>query len=321
MLHYLLDLKKIIFLLVIISCVIGIFAENTSQSSAGVDYNLQVVKFYFQKQEFDTVLNYITDLEKDTYIPDSLKYFQAMSFSGLKFWEEAVATYSDLLVHSVDLNLCSSVITEFDIVQQNLNISDRIDVISNILNELRTDDLRTRLLFILADVYEEAHFFEEANDVYRTILNESKVKDGFAVDLRIAANYIFLKDYLSALEILEPIISLQDSTLNSDALFLSFNANNSLSRKEEARSNLIALYLNYPEHSKRFEIMNSLAEIYFQEKQYLICWYILEELMLISNDSQLFGIENKIDELRILLSSEEDLPRQFDNMELNFKEN
>jgi hypothetical protein len=316
--HYWLD-HKFVLIFAILFCSLGITAQEIDEPASELDYNLQVVKFYFEKQEYETVLNYIDDLNKESYVTDSLKYYQALSYDGLGRGIEASDVYSNLLIHSFDKDLNRRILTHLELSLQDLPVSFRIDKISQILNELRTDDQRTDLLFMLAEIYEEAHFFEEANDVYRTILSEVDAIEQFTLDFKIAANFIFLKDYESALNILEPIVSLQDSVLNKDALFLSFLANHSLNRFNEARLDLIELYQNYPEHNKRFEILSALADIYFQDRSYIASWFILEELMTISDASQLYLIEKKIVKIKELISEEGDLPPQFQNFKLDLR--
>ncbi len=318
--HYWPDPKFISIAVLIIIFSAGLGAQTVYQTVPETDYDLQVVKFYFQKQEFNTVIDYIFELEKNSYISDSLTYYLGMSFLGIKDWETASDFFASLLTHSIDYELTGNLLPDFKTALSNLSVALQIEKITGVLNQLYSDQNRIPLLFMLAGIYEEARLFEEANDVYRTILNEVRAKDGFTVDLKIAANYIFLKEYQNALDLLKPIISLQDSLLNKDALFLDFIANSELENLEAAQADLIGLYLIYPDHSKRFEIIEALSDLFMQKKQYLLSWYLLEDLKKISDPAQLYQIENKISSIKGSLAVEKDIPAQFDNLVPLFKE-
>jgi len=211
----------------------------------------------------------------------------------------------------LDNSLIELIIPDFKLCIDNIDTSDQIEKISDILNDIRNDDFRLEMLFILAAIYEDTHFFEEANDVYKTILAETNIKEQFNVDLKIAANHILLKEYTEALEILDPIITVQDSVLNKDALFYSYIANLSLNNIDVAKLQLITLYTDFPEHTARGEIVESLADIFFLEKQYIMSWFLLNELKLISDPSKNFHIDKKIDQIRALIGSEELIQDQF----------
>jgi len=286
-------------------------AQTTDISKKTDNYDLQLIRFYLEKNEYGTVVNYIEYLEQENYVSDSLKYYQALSYKGLKEWEKAVEIFSLLIIHSPDKELKDLILSQLEDCLSQLEISNRIEKISSLINDLKDDEYRVNLLFLLAGVYEEAHLFEEANDVYNTILNETEAQEKFQLDLKIAANYIFLKEYNSALTILEPIISLQDSLLNENALFLCYIANYTLNRVSVARNYLIQLYLQYPHHINRNEIISSLAEILFHERQYLISWFLYNELRTISNASQSYNIDLQIQKIKELISTETELPNQF----------
>ena len=119
--------------------------------------------------------------------------------------------------------------------------------------------------------------------------------------MKIATNHIFLKEYNESLQILEPIIALQDSVINENALFYSYIANYSLQQFKAAKSSLLTLYLHYLEHPNRHEIMKGLAELYEIEHQYLLSWYLLNELYYLSNDAQKFNIHRDISRIKKML--------------------
>jgi len=304
-------IKFKIFILIIITFFSTLFAEDPAVETRPINYDAQLIKFYLQKNEFETVVNYIENLRKDNYITDSLNYFQALSYKGLKNWDGTINIFSDLIMRSLDNDLIEQIIPDFKLCINNIDTSARIEKISDILNDLHNEHLRSDLLFILAHIYEDAHFFEEANDVYKTILGETNIKEQFNVDLKIAANHLLLKQYKEALIILDPIISLQDSVLNSDALFYSYIANFSLNNIEIAKLHLTSLYKDYPEHPRRGEILESLAEIFFLEDQFIMSWYLLNELKKISNDSQNFLLDIKIERIKEMINSDELLQDQF----------
>jgi len=288
-----------------------LIAEEVAVETQPVNYDMQLIKFYLQKNEFSTVIDYIENLREDNYITDSLNYYQALSYQGLNQWNESIDIFSELIKNSLDNSLIELIIPDFKLCIDNIDTSDQIEKISDILNDIRNDDFRLEMLFILAAIYEDTHFFEEANDVYKTILAETNIKEQFNVDLKIAANHILLKEYTEALEILDPIITVQDSVLNKDALFYSYIANLSLNNIDVAKLQLITLYTDFPEHTARGEIVESLADIFFLEKQYIMSWFLLNELKLISDPSKNFHIDKKIDQIRALIGSEELIQDQF----------
>jgi hypothetical protein len=318
-LHYWLEnnlIKSIVLLLLFWAVILQ--TQTLEISEQRDNYDLQLIRFYLEKNEYETVVNYIEYLEQENYVSDSLKYYQALSYKGLRNWEKTSELFSLLIIHSPNEALKDLSLSQLEDCLSRLEIINRIEIISEIINELKDDDYRINLLFLLAEIYEEAHLFEEANDVYNTILSETEAQEKFQLDLKIAANYIFLKDYNSALTILDPIISLQDSLLNENALFLCYIANYTLNRVDTARNCLIQLYLHYPHHKNRNEIINSLAEILFQEKHYLISWYLYHDLRRISNPSQAYNIDLQIRKIKKLISTESELPDQFKYLSPDF---
>jgi len=318
--HYWSVLKKTkLIILIFIIGAAGLAAQHNV--SHPEDYDLQVVKFYFQKGEYVTVVNYITELQEESYISDSLNYYNALAYRGLGEDQEALNILSDLIIHSINHDLTDKIVNELKPVLNFQTPSDKIDTISNLISELQHDHNLSDLLFIMADIYEEVHLFEEANDVYRTILTETNVKAQLQIDLLIATNHINLKEYEEALMILEPISSLQDSLLNKDALYYSYNAYLGLGENGSALEDLVELYDNYPNHPRRFEIIQALADIHFQEGNYIVSWYLLEQLKEISDPTQEFNLEREIKQLRDKLSNEEDLEDQFRLFKLDLKQN
>ena len=156
-------------------------------------------------------------------------------------------------------------------------------------------------MFIIAEIYEKNQLFGEANDVYRTILRETAYEDSITLELKIATNHIFLKEYNESLQILKPIIALQDYVINENALFYHYIANYSLQQFKAAKTSILTLYLHYPEHSNRHEIIKGLAELYEIEHQYLRSWYLLNELYYLSNDAQKFNINRDISRIKKML--------------------
>ena len=123
------------------------------------------------------MINYIYELDKVNYITDSLKYYLGESYLGLEYWQPAADIFSDLLKHSIDIDLGELLLPDFRHAISNLTVAEQIEQISGILNEQYTFYHRISLLFMLAEIYEEARFFAEANDVYLTILSEVNIKE------------------------------------------------------------------------------------------------------------------------------------------------
>ena len=299
---------------------INLVAETSTHLDENVDYDFQLIKFYLNKEEYNLIIDHINSIEKETFITDSLKYFRAKAYVGLENWEEASTLFSNILKTSKNEKLSLTVIEELKEVLDHFDAMISIEKISNTLDDMKNDNLRPELLFILAEIYEENQLFSEANDVYKTILKETDFKNKAILNLKMVTNYIFLKEFENAIKTLKPIIALNDSLLNEDALFFNYIANHSLNKFKKAKESLLKLYIDYPNHRNKAEIIHGLAELYVLEQQYLISWYLLNELYEISSQAQKIAIYEEIKIIKELIVHDSLTVDQFKNFKPVFDE-
>lgn len=266
-----------------------------------IKYRIELIKFYLEHNEYDLAISYIDSTLEESINMDTLYYMKGLACKGIEDWDRASDSFAETFIRSDDPQLIIMAEKEFKQALKTLSPVHAIEKISYYISRIEDHHKLTIFLFIIADIYEKNQLFGEANDVYRTILRETEYEDNITLELKIATNHIFLKEYNESLQILKPIIALQDSVVNENALFYSYIANYSLQQFEAAKSSLLTLYLHYPEHPNRHEIIKGLAELYEIEHQYLLSWYLLNELYYLSNDAQKFNIHRDISRVKEML--------------------
>lgn len=292
-------IKKLLFISYLLFMFIHLSGQPTTHISIAMDYETELIRFYLDKKEYHLAIAKIDEILSDNTSSDSLYYFKALALEGLKRWEEASDNYSLILQGSINQDLLAISLDRFEYTLSYLNAFISIEKISHTLNSVRNKKVRLTLLKLIASIYEQNQLFEEANDVYQTIIEE-KLPGVDIIDLKldIVANLLFLNNFKLAIEILDPIIAKNDSIYNEKALFFAFLANYSLNNYKASKRSLLKLYLEYPNHLNRKEIISGLADIYYLEKQYLMSWYLLNELYAISNDAQRFKVYENIENIK-----------------------
>ncbi len=306
--------RSILFFLVMIFCT-GIFAETPSQLPVNVSYDYELIKFYILKQEYDLALSRIIEIQNKKTDTDSLHYFKGLAYKGKSKWELATDEFANILIYSSDRNLIKTVINEFAGTLNKMDAFITIEKISQTLEEVNTPSTRIRLLLMIAEIYEDNQLYSEANDVYRTVINENIDSTAdIELKLKIIANDLFLKNFEQALNGLNPVLALNDSIYNQTALFFNYIAHHSLNNFYQAKTSLLILYNVYPNHIKRREIIKGLASLYKEEKKYLLSWYLYTELIKISDEKQLHAIQFDIKELKQLIVTDSDYINPFENI-------
>jgi len=166
-------------------------------------------------------------------------------------------------------------------------------------------------LNILARLYENNQLYGEANDAYRTILSETEEPESWNLKIKIATNKIFQKEYEEALNIIGPLIAIDDSLYNEKLLFLDYIANISLEHYEDAKTSLLRLYLDFPQNPNRKDILSGLAEVFEHQEQFLMSWYMLNELYMISDEVQRFKLTKDVDRVKQKISESNTIEDQF----------
>ena len=317
-------MKKIWIVFLFLFLSLNLFSQisraKEQNNPVDIKYRFELIKFYMDHNEYDLAISYIDSTLEESIKMDSLYYMKGIACKAIKDWDKASDSFAEALIRSDDSQLILLAEKEFKHALKTLSPVHAIEKISYYISRIEDQHKLTIFLFIIADIYEKNQLFEEANDVYRTILQETEYEDSITLELKIATNHIFLKEYNESLQILEPIIALQDSVVNENALFYHYIANYSLQQFEAAKRSLLTLYLHYPEHSNRYEIMKGLAELYEMEHQYLLSWYLLNELYYLSNDAQRFNIHRDIGRIKEMLVQDTLSMDQFKDFKPVFEE-
>ena len=299
-------------LLVTVFC-INLYAQTEKNMSNINDfkYNLKLIKFYIEKYEYDNALEYIDKTLEEAIEKDSLFYYKAFIYEELEDWLQASEFFAKAILHSSEEKVIDELLTDFEIAIIHVSPLSAFDIVSAAVANAQNTQKHVGFLNILARLYESNQLYGEANDVYRTILLETEESESYKLQIKIATNNIFQKDYEEALNILEPLITLDDSLYIEQLLFLNYIANISLEYYENAKISLIRLYLDFPEHTNREEILAGLADIFKHQEQYLMSWYMLNELFKISDEAKRFKIQNDIERIKEMICESNTIEDQF----------
>ncbi|MCK4312895.1 MAG: hypothetical protein KAW88_09195 [Candidatus Cloacimonetes bacterium] len=314
------------FYLILLICFLSINLLSQTAKKTGtvlpkdILYKFELIKFYMQQQELDLALTYIDSTLEESIIKDSLYYFKGLIFKEKKDWDKAADYFAESLMGCSKESLIDITTSELKNTLKKLSPMHAIEKVSFYINKITDTEKLIHFLFIIAEIYEETQLFAEANDVYKTILKEMDYENEIKLNLKIASNHIFLKEFEEALATLEPIITLNDSIYNEDALFIYYIANYSVEDFEKAKKSLLKLYLEYPNHRNRTEIIMGLSEIYEHESQYLLSWYLLNELYKMGSEAQKFIIYREISRIKKLLAQDTLTVDQFKNFKPVFEE-
>jgi tetratricopeptide (TPR) repeat protein len=319
---------KFIFLLIFVSFISVLLVAQYQQFDTGeqpintqlsidVDYFYELIKFYLSENEFDLALTYLDSTM--AHPTDSLYYFKGVALQGKKNWNGAADNFAQSIITHRHQGILEQAQQEFKAVLLELPAMESISLLSEYMNGIKKDDVLTPFLFVLAEVYEENQLFDEANDVYQTILLDTDYREKVPVELRIVTNLIFLKNYEKAILTLKPVISLNDSIYNEDALFFCYVAHYSLDQFEEAKQALLRLYQNYPDHSSKSEILKGLAELFEKENQLLMSWFFFQELKAISSEAQKFIVQKDIHRIKQRIGTEQIISDQFEYFKPEFE--
>jgi len=292
-------MKIKITILILVLIFINTYAQVEVASNINdVKYNIDLIKFYIDKNEYNNALEYIDKTLEEATFKDSLYYFKGSIFQQKEDWLQASEFFARSILHTTDNEIIISRFVDFELVIVKVSPLSAFDIVSSAVTNAQTSLKQNGFLNILAKLYENNQLYGEANDVYKTILIETDESEKLNLYIKIATNKIFQKDYNAALNILDPLISLNDSIYIEKLLFLNYIANVSLEQYDDAKSSLIELYLDFPNSKNRGEILSGLADIFEFQEQYLVSWFMLNELFKISNEAQKFKILNDIDRLK-----------------------
>ncbi|MDP8201058.1 MAG: hypothetical protein P9M11_02835 [Candidatus Tenebribacter burtonii] len=305
-------MKAITLILIIIFLCINLYAQSENGSNINdLKYNINLIKFYIDKIEYDNALEYIDKTLEEAIEKDSLYYFKAYIYKEKEDWLQASEFLAKAILYSTEEQIINERLVEFKLAIIHVSPLSSFDIVSAAVASAQNTQKHTGFLNILARLYENNQLYGEANDVYRTILLEIDGSESCNLQMKIVTNNIFQKEYKEALNILKPLIVLDDSLYIEKLLFLDYIANISLEYYEEAKTPLIRLYLDFPENINRKEILAGLADIYEHQEQYLMGWFILNELFIISDEVGRFQIQKDIERIKQIICESNNIEDQF----------
>ncbi len=273
------------------------------------DYHTELIKFYINEQEYNLALSYLDSIF--AHPNDSLYFLKGLALKGRKEWMDSADNFAFAMKTSRSELLLQKSKNEFQQSLYKMPAMDAISLLSTHLSSIEEDDLLVEFLVIMADIYEENQLFDEANDIYATILKETNYPERIPVQMKIATNQLFLEQYEDAINTLSPIVALNDSIYNAEALFFYYLANYSADRRQVAKNALLKLYRNYPQHPKRSEVLSGLADVFEKEGQLIMSWYFLNEFQKISSKAQKFLIQKEIDQVKEKIATQKFIEDQF----------
>lgn len=283
------------FIVLIVNC-----TEHPKKQLSG----LELIKFYYLQQDYEMVLDLVKYSDVDSLQQDSVKFYKGMALKNQEKWDIAADEIIDLIIFAKSDSLRDSAILEIKDIVIELQSAEAINKTAYLINNLQEGFPKSDFLIFLAEIYEKNHLFGEAREAYQEVLKDSTFSDTTQIYLKIAVSDIFLKKYDDSIDILEQILLFQDESYAEDVLFFYYVATESNEDMTQAKEILIYLYKNYPLNRNRFEIIEALSNIFYEENQYLMSWYLLDEVYKISSEAEKFRIYQKIYDLKKTLLEE-----------------
>lgn len=282
-------------------------------------YHSELIKFYLKAEKFQLANSYADSaLQKEAEI-DSLYYWKAIALEKSGRTKKAVENYGQALILAENQDFLKIVSGKLHELLLQIPAMQAIELHTNLIEKVKDKKKYKIILLILAELYEQNQLFGEANDVYKTILNEKIDADTTFFQLKIAKNQIFQKRYELAMRTLENSIINGDTLQMGDILYYYFLASSSAEKQDIARKTLIELYRDFPQHSKKKEILQALAES-FSEENPLLSWFFWDELFTLADDAEKIKILDEIEELKKKIAKKDFMIGQFRKLKFSFPE-
>ena len=312
-------MKNTAFLMILILSVL-LFAEDIDENRNLLNStnNFDLIKYYLVIEDYEQAISIIDSSLVDSVMTDSLNYFKGIAFFGLKRYKNAADSFAETIFSNPEISSQDRTLKYFQDCLSKLHITDAIEKTTVLLDSIRNNDIRNDLMLTIAEIYEDNQVFSEAIDVYLEILSDNDISDEVFLHYKIARNKIFLKNYTEALQILDDILASEDTLHRENTLLLSYVANYSAGNIPNAKENLMQLYDQYPDSENRFGFTYNLADIFQQERQYLLSWFLLNELYKSGSEAQKFVIYSKIEKIKELLIQDSLTVDQFKNFKPDF---
>lgn len=238
-------------------------------------YYIELIKHYMSLGEYDLALQ-VAETNPDVDSPDSLAWLQGQIYKFRQENKKAVDYFIETIIITENQDLQN---LAYDDLERLLRAMDPIEVIEILTNLLETvkGDLYLRIILKLAEIYESKSLYEEANDIYISLLNGENFRDTLGLRIKVATNSMFRKNYDQAIRFARQSQNESDSLFIPQALFIEFMGYYSQNKLDKALIPLLKLYLEYPVFSRKFEIYLSLVELFLYKGEDLAALYLLEE--------------------------------------------
>jgi tetratricopeptide (TPR) repeat protein len=282
--------------------------------------NLQIFKSYLQNEQFDLAKEMLEFTEFDSTLHDSFALQKTLLFQKTGEWEKAIDSTIEILAYSENDSLQHASIPVFQELLPHLSPVSTIEKITAVIKQTNNAEIRREFLVLLASVYERNHLFGEAKDVYYVLLNDSTQVDTMNIFLNIIHTDISLQKFATAIHTIDSLSVSADSLYLPDLQFLQFISYYSANEIKSAKKILMNLYIEYPDFKNRNEIIEALAEIYYDEQQYLLSWYFWNKLYEISSAYKKMTILKTLQEVKESLVNDSLATEQFKFFQPVFEE-
>lgn len=295
------------------------FFFSNLQAETEID-NLQLLKSYLQNEQFDLAKEMLEFTSFDSSLDDSLAVQKTLLFQKTSEWEKAIDSTIEILAYSENDSLQHATIPIFHELLTHLSPASTIEKITTVIKQTNNAEIRREFLLLLASVYERNHLFGEAKDVYYVLLNDSTQVDTMNIFFNIIHADISLQNFSAAIHTIDSLSVTADSLYLADLQFLQFISYYSANETKSAKKILMKLFVQYPDFKNRNEIIEALAEIYYDEQQYLLSWYFWNKLYEISSAYKKMTILKTLQEIKESLVNDSLATEQFKFFQPVFEE-
>jgi len=278
------------------------------------DENLRepdLIQFYMEKGDYENALSVVENARVDSSMIDSLNFFKAIILEKINKPDESAKVFGEIIISSQDSILVDLSQKYYLKNVNSMETLKAIDNISSLLDSLSQKPIIKNMLFAMAAIYERNLLYEEANDVYQSMVEDTLAVDTLSIYMKIALNDIYLKKFLQSRILLDSLALNFDNADSSKIDYLKYMTYFKEKNYKEARKILLHLYSDYPNHPERNDIIHSLAKTYLYDKQYLMTWYLLNELYHISSESQKFKLFDEIESVKKKFIKDKTVSDQF----------
>jgi len=262
-------------------------------------YNKQLAhdlaKFYLNQNQYYRTINFI-DSFLDSLSPednrDSLHYYSAMAYKELRNSERALNIFLSLHQNSDNASIKRNALQQIESILVNQEPRKSIDFLVDLIDVTDDEEIGFDYLSVLAIVYERAFLYNQANEIYHMLLELDQRSEKDKLYYQLAVNSIYQKQYEEALSYIELILATGNSKYHEDALFLSNLAYYSLDQYTESIRTLLILYHDYPDFSKRFEVIRNLLEILMELELDIFAFHYLQDYYPEASRTEQFTLDN-----------------------------